>query len=166
MVTVALGLACAENLLYIFVYTPKNLMSEVSTLYVRCLLPIHPMAAALQSIGVCRRDLEKDSSYGIGWIIFPAWLLHGSFDASLMAFSAIKKILERHNVLKDYGSATSVPGIEPGGGEAVDVDDGLPFAVYVTLIPCIAMIYFLNESFYQRERLEQLDRDNRIQTAT
>jgi len=168
MITVALGFACAENLLYIFVYTPPGLGAEISTLYVRCLFPIHPMAAALQSIGVCRRDLEKDSSVGIGRILWPAWLLHGTFDASLMAFTAIKKVLDRHNLetKNSHYYPVAPPGIEPGQGEAVDADQGVPFLMYVMVVPFVAMLYFLNESFYQRERLEQLDRDNRRRTQT
>eukprot|EP00537_Pseudo-nitzschia_pungens_P009914 CAMPEP_0172385044 /NCGR_PEP_ID=MMETSP1061-20121228/2719_1 /TAXON_ID=37318 /ORGANISM="Pseudo-nitzschia pungens, Strain cf. pungens" /LENGTH=537 /DNA_ID=CAMNT_0013113869 /DNA_START=13 /DNA_END=1628 /DNA_ORIENTATION=+ len=165
MVTVALGLACAENLLYIFVYTPKDLASEVGTLYLRCLLPVHPMAAALQSIGVCRRDLEKDHSYGIGWIIFPAWLLHGCFDSSLMVLSAVRKVLEVHNIVNDYGIATSPPGMSPGEWETVDDDRGLLSSIVVTAIPCIGILYYLNESNYQRERLEQLDKENRMQSV-
>ena len=163
MITVALGFACAENLLYVFIYTPPGLSAEISTLYVRCLFPIHPMAAALQSIGVCRRDLEKDPSVGVGRIIFPAWLLHGCFDFSLMAYTAMKKIIDRHNLETSYRTitATNPPGII-GEGETADADQGLPFLMYVMAIPFIGMMYFLKESFYQRERLEQMDKENRI----
>ena len=163
MVTVALGFACAENLLYIFVYTPPGFSQEIGTLYVRCLFPIHPMTAALQSIGVCRRDLEKDASVGIGRILLPAWLLHGFFDFSLMAYSTINPILHLHNLKTDYENASTYPPkVEPGGGNPVDADQGEPILKYVMVVPFIAMMYFLNESFYQRERLENLDKENRI----
>ena len=161
MITVALGFASAENLLYIFVYTPADFGAEIDTLYVRCLFPIHPMAAALQSIGVCRRDLEKDASVGVGRIILPALLLHGFFDVSLMAYSAIKKILDRHSTLSNFHAPpTMAPEIVPGEGEAVDTEQGVPLLTYVMGVPFIAMMYFLNESFYQRERLAELDKEN------
>lgn len=159
MVTLALGFACAENLLYIFVYTTPGFREEIGTLYVRCLFPIHPMTAALQSIGVCRRDLEKDSSVGIGKILLPAWLLHGLFDFSLMAYSTIREIVARHNFKTDY--EPDPPKMEPGSGNPVTVDQGQPILMYVMFVPFLAMMYFLNESFYQRERLEKLDRENR-----
>jgi hypothetical protein len=49
------------------------------------LFPIHPICAAIQSIGVIRRDLEKDSrcSLGVG-ILLPAILVHGGFDWFLL----------------------------------------------------------------------------------
>jgi len=149
MMTVALGFACAENLLYVFVYTPPVFSKEVSTLYVRCLFPIHPMTAALQSIEVCRRDLEKDTSVGIGRILLSAWLLHGFFDFSLMAQNSIKEILDRFN---RHGKTTTGDG------------NNDPTLMYVMAVPFIAIVYFLNESYKQRERLEKLDKENRIQT--
>lgn len=165
MITVALGFACAENLLYIFVYTSPGLSAEIDTLYVRCLFPIHPMTAALQSIEVCRRDLEKDKSVGIGRILFPAWFLHGFFDFMLMAHFAIQKILQvhRHKFKTDNYEHDSydLPKVEPGREESVDDDDGAPFLMYLMAVPFIGMMYFLKESFYQRERLEQLDKKNR-----
>lgn len=161
MITLALGFTCAENLLYIFVYTSRSFSAEIGTLYVRCLFPIHPMTAALQSIGVCRRDLEKDSSVGIGRILLPAWFLHGFFDFSLMAYANITQILDRRN---HSFASNHPPEIEPGGGESVDTDEGEPFLVYVMIVPFVAMMYFLNESFNQRERLEQLDKENRMQS--
>ena len=167
MITVALGFACAENLLYIFVYTSPGLSAEIDTLYVRCLFPIHPMTAALQSIEVCRRDLEKDKSVGIGRILGPAWLLHGAFDFMLMAHFAIQKILQTHHhklKITHYYEHDSydLPKVESGGEEPVDDDDdGAPFLVYLMAIPFIGVMYFLNESFHQRERLEQLDKENR-----
>jgi len=93
MVSTALGFACAENLMYVFVYTPPNVSYEIITLVMRSLLPIHPLAAAIQSIGVCRRDLEKDQKMQVGRIIFPAWLLHGLYDFVLMVYAAVIVIL-------------------------------------------------------------------------
>jgi hypothetical protein len=84
MVTVALGFACAENLHYVFVYSPPGLDMEIITLVVRCMFPVHPLCAALQSIGVCRRELEQQQlptvqRDGLGRIIFPAYMLQPRF---------------------------------------------------------------------------------------
>jgi hypothetical protein len=49
------------------------------------LFPIHPICAAIQSIGVIRRDLEKDSHCHLGvGILLPAILVHGGFDWFLL----------------------------------------------------------------------------------
>jgi uncharacterized membrane protein len=49
-------------------------------LLIRALLPLHPILAAVQSIGVCRRDLEKEAYHQLGRIILPAVMIHGTFD--------------------------------------------------------------------------------------
>lgn len=149
MIAVALGFACAENLLYVFVYTSPDLDSEISTLYVRCMFPIHPLCAAIQSIGVCRRDLEQNPSSKIGRIVFPAWIMHGCFDFALMANTAINKIEMRH---KAY---------HPSGLDG-EIDDtrSVPYLVYVMILPFLGMVYFLYESWYQRERLYNIDRNS------
>lgn len=91
MISVSLGFACCENLLYVFVYSPQHesITVQLSILGIRCLFPIHPLAAAIQSIGVCRRDLEGDPTVGIGRILLPSILLHGTFDFSLLLLSWI-----------------------------------------------------------------------------
>jgi hypothetical protein len=54
---------------------------EISVLVARILFPLHPICAAIQSIGVVRRDIENDSFCKLGkGILWPAILLHGSFD--------------------------------------------------------------------------------------
>merc|ERR1711862_274237 len=45
---------------------------------------IHPVAAAIQSVYVCRRDLEKDDTIGLGRIILPSMLFHGTYDLVLL----------------------------------------------------------------------------------
>jgi RsiW-degrading membrane proteinase PrsW (M82 family) len=42
MVSTALGFACCENLMYVFVYSPPSLGVEISTLLARSLFPVHP----------------------------------------------------------------------------------------------------------------------------
>mmetsp|Transcript_5887 Transcript_5887/g.14473 ORF Transcript_5887/g.14473 Transcript_5887/m.14473 type:complete len:309 (-) Transcript_5887:411-1337(-) len=164
MVATALGFACAENLLYVFLYTPPGLDAELSTLMIRCLFPIHPLAAALQSIGVVRRDLERDPSVGVGRIILPAWIMHGSFDFALMAFSLVSQVLASKSphgikagksILVD--SMVSVASItEADGGD--DDDQSSTYVIsFVLIIPVIGMVYYFQEAWDQRDRLEDLD---------
>ena len=48
------------------------------------MFPVHPIAAAIQSIHVCRRDIEKDPSIGLGRIVLPSIIFHGTYDFALM----------------------------------------------------------------------------------
>jgi RsiW-degrading membrane proteinase PrsW (M82 family) len=93
MIAVSLGFACCENLLYVFVYSPQNesITVQLSILGMRSIFPIHPLAAAIQSIAVCKRDLEGDPTVGIGRILLPSVLLHGTFDFSLLLLSWISQ---------------------------------------------------------------------------
>jgi hypothetical protein len=48
------------------------------------IFPLHPICAAIQSIGITRRDVENDSHCKLGkGILLPAILLHGAFDSVL-----------------------------------------------------------------------------------
>ena len=154
MVTTALGFACAENLLYVFVYTPPGLASEISTLIVRCMFPVHPIAAAIQSVGVCRRDLECDASSQMGRILFPAWLLHGTFDFVLMAYAVVSDIMdERANEPMRDSASSSEKNAEP-----VDLKELDPILFVVFVIPLLALVYYFNKAWAQRKRLAELDR--------
>jgi PrsW family intramembrane metalloprotease len=173
MVATALGFACAENLLYVFAYTPPGLDAELSTLMIRCLFPIHPLAAGLQSIGVVRRDLERDASVGVGRIILPAWILHGSFDFSLMAFSLVSQIISKSKATTDKGGtsvlfdsifSTILSSVSVGEGTATEETEASSFVIsFVFIIPVIGAFYYFHEAWAQRERLEALDRRNGIQ---
>jgi Flp pilus assembly pilin Flp len=84
MVVVALGFMCAENLLYIFVYNASHVKAQHFGLLARFLLPIHPICAAWQAIGVCRREVEGDDMIQIGRILGPVIVFHGGFDFVVM----------------------------------------------------------------------------------
>lgn len=51
------------------------------------MFPIHAVCAAIQSIHVCRRDLEKDMSFGLGRIVLPSVIIHGTYDFLLLTIS-------------------------------------------------------------------------------
>ncbi len=99
MISVAVGLACAENFLYVFLLGGSEansgdvqaggVIEEWIVLLFRSLFPVHALAAAMQSINVIRKyvECETDHSHriGIGRVILPAVIMHGTFDAVLLA---------------------------------------------------------------------------------
>jgi len=87
MVAVALGFTCCENVVYILVYNRSSLTAELATLVMKSMFPIHAVCAAIQSIHVCRRDLEKDMSFGLGRIVLPSVIIHGTYDFLLLTIS-------------------------------------------------------------------------------
>ena len=120
MVATAIGFSCCENLKYVLASADVGV--ELSTLAARSLLPVHALAAALQSVGVCRRDLEGDRSHRLGRIILPALLLHGSFDFFLMVAPIIVAV--RH--VGDLGGQDDGGGGSGGGTDA-------PYGAYLRL---------------------------------
>ena len=85
MVAVAIGFTCCENVVHIFFYNSRSsVKTQIATLVIKSLFPVHAIAAAIQSVYVCRRDLEKDRKIGLGRIIFPSMIFHGSYDFVLL----------------------------------------------------------------------------------
>ena len=131
-----------KSLLYIFFYTENNLAAETTTLILRALFPVHPLCAAIQSIAVVQRDVEKDRSVGVGRIILVAFLLHGSFDFVLMAYSSVMGILNE--------------------GEEADEDSETTIADWIVfgcslLIPLSGLEYYFYHARKQTKRLVDLD---------
>jgi len=153
MITVAMGFACCENLIYIFIYTRGGASVEVAVLVARSLFPVHPLCAAIQSIGVCRRLLENDSSYGVGKSIFPALLLHGTFDFTLMlcAFFASQN--------ESVGDTNDDDVNNNFHGETEDSDGFMASSSFliVFFIVMFGFIYYNLESNKQKERLDSQD---------
>ena len=148
MVATALGFACCENLLYVFVYTPPSIANEVATLVARSIFPVHPLAAALQSIGVCRRDLEGDRTMQLGRIILPALLLHGSFDFVLMVMALLQSVKESDS---DDDSEMKMQ----------DLKDEYPPLISSVVIVLLGLLYYMWRADAQRERLHELDQGRR-----
>ena len=165
MVTTAMGFACCENFMYVFFYAhPSNPTTEITTLLARSIFPVHPLAAAIQSIGVCRRDLEKDQSMGFGWIILPAVILHGSFDFALMLLDLLYKREESAQQADNDDSVDTsrlhsrgdVP--QPGtSADSVSLQEQLPALLLSVGIVFIGAIYYVCMARAQRKRLEELD---------
>ena len=99
----------------------------------RSALPVHPLCAAIQSIGIVRRDVEipfhiqnnqqngndHRLSYGLGRAILPAILLHGTFDFALFFLGFLANLYTTETNVsfggEDFGatksSDVSVPSV-------------------------------------------------------
>lgn len=97
MISVAVGLACAENFLYVFFLGGTGgdmgaVTQEFAILLFRSIFPVHALAAAMQSINMIKKFIEEKHGgtdhIGVGKVILPAVLLHGTFDAILMSITA------------------------------------------------------------------------------
>ena len=137
MISVALGFACCENLVYIFIFAPSSdLETKISVLVLRSLFPIHPLLAAIQSIGVCRRDIENDRSFGVGRSILPAILLHGSFDLVIMIASFLVAVNPDDEKFEEAETASLV----------------VSFAIVL-----FGAAYYVVQSRAQRKRLNEME---------
>ena len=152
MVAVAAGFACSENLLYVFVYTPPIVSNEIATLVARSMFPIHPLCAAIQSIGVVRRDVEKNLFWQLGWIMLPAIVLHGAFDFVLMFL----ELLESSNKSDPSNGGSATPSTDDATFFDMGQGDSLPLILSVSLV-VVGLLYFGCESQSQKNRLEALD---------
>ena len=137
MIAVALGFACCENLVYIFIYSGSDLETKIAVLILRSLFPIHPLAAAIQSIGVCRHDIEKDRRFGVGRSILPAVLLHGSFDLAIMIASFLVAVNPDDEDFEEKAEIASL---------------ATSFVIFL-----LGVVYYLFQSRAQRKRLDELD---------
>lgn len=126
---------------------------EAKTLLLRSLFPVHPLAAAIQSIEVCRRDLEGNKSIGLGRIIFPAVLLHGAFDFVVMLMALVIGI--RH-----VGEKTQNDDIKI---EETPADKRLEYGSLAVgfVMVLIGILYYVKESRSQKKRLEEMEVDPR-----
>mmetsp|Transcript_16382 Transcript_16382/g.31027 ORF Transcript_16382/g.31027 Transcript_16382/m.31027 type:complete len:931 (-) Transcript_16382:112-2904(-) len=91
MISTAVGLACAENFIYVFFLSGRNTQEEITMLLFRSIFPVHALCAGIQSIGVIKKFLEvgqEGSSLGVGKIVLPSILLHGAFDSVLMIINS------------------------------------------------------------------------------
>jgi len=99
MVAAAVGFACCENLIYIFIYTQDTPAVEMTVLIARSIFPVHPLCAAIQSIGVCKQRLEKKPSYKLGSIIMMPVFLHGLFDFTLMTGGVLVNVYGEESIV-------------------------------------------------------------------
>jgi len=163
MLSVALGLACAENVLYVFYLGGQNggnASDEFFTLAMRSLFPIHAICAAMQSINVVKKYIEFDPSHspadvelwkrrkniGVGKIIFPAVVLHGFFDAVLMIIGVILSGDEDESYYNE-GSSASARSI---------VLNVFTWLCVITLTG-LGLVWYIKQKHTQKIRLQALD---------
>ena len=115
-------------------------LTEIGVLIVKSLFPIHPICAAIQSIQVCKRDLEKNSSIGVGRILFVSVLLHGSYDAALLFINQSWQRTKKDNYFYE-GSSNGKVGVAVISG------------VTSMLILATGILYYLMKSSAQYSRL-------------
>lgn len=140
-------------------------------LLARSALPVHSICAAIQSIGVVRRDVEQDTDYKIGWALLPAVMLHGMFDFALLALAFFEYIYS------DTPPAyTAAPATTANGDWTGLIDDDQAAAAYpdpadtqetvaeamfsfsvAAAITMIGVVYYINASGKQRGRLQALE---------
>ena len=159
MIAVAAGFACSENLLYVFVYTPPSVPNEIATLVARSMFPIHPLCAAIQSIGVVRRDVEKNPFWKLGWIMLPAIVLHGAFDFVLMFL----ELLQRSNKSDPSNDTNATANRDDDNFFDLGQGNSLPLILSVSMV-VLGLLYFGCESQSQRNRLEALDAQGQTDT--
>jgi len=151
MVSTAIGFACCENLMYIFFYAGQSFDLQLGVLIERSFFPIHPILAAIQSIGVCRRELEKAPSSKLGRIIFPAVCFHGTFDFLIIFISFVGKLVGQN--------------YEEGDLRVSNTAEFLSVVACVWVM-CGAIFYLYNECGKQRERLVAIDRQTSVDRSS
>lgn len=142
MISTAVGLACCENFIYIFFLGGHNARDQFMILLIRSIFPVHALCAAMQSVGVITKFLEQDvdtQRIGIGRIIFPAVLLHGSFDAVLMLIN------------------TFVDRVEENGDKKSSVIVNLVAAACVSSVMLIGLIFYYKTNRLQKARLKRYE---------
>ena len=119
---------------------------EITVLLMRSVVPVHPICAAIQSIGIVRRDVEGEAGFGIGKAILPAFLLHGLFDFAIMTLAVI-------------ANAESLPSDDNTTNGSVEENPTIAvLSVIVGLaLLVIGLLYYFIMARKQRERLNALE---------
>ncbi|KAG7339692.1 hypothetical protein IV203_025263 [Nitzschia inconspicua] len=169
MISVAVGLACAENFLYVFLLggtssgassaasdaTGGSYLEEWIVLLFRSIFPVHALAAAMQSVNMVRKFVETDEvnghRIGVGRIILPAVIMHGSFDAILLGINVFietswDNYLERNAGVVDPEN----PPYNP-----VVVNGVAWFSIIMVML--LGMAWYIRENRNQRARLILLE---------
>uniref|UniRef100_A0A7S2K0I1 Uncharacterized protein n=1 Tax=Leptocylindrus danicus TaxID=163516 RepID=A0A7S2K0I1_9STRA len=158
MVAAATGFACCENIVYVFSYSGGTLGDEVGVLIARSLFPVHPIAAAIQSIGVCRRDLEGSIGVGIGRVILPAVMLHGLFDFVLMLLGFIGQHVSDGSADESTGDDTNNNTADDSDEQDLELDSITILSFVLSIVLVIGgIVYYFVCARRQRARLMLLD---------
>ena len=115
-------------------------------LLLRSCFPLHPICAAIQSIGICRRDVEKDGTQ-LGQAILPAFLLHGAFDFAIMVLGVLHEDIPE-------GEATLAPTNEQTP-QALEMPS-LSSLLLSASITGAGLVYYFYMSSQQKHRLNAM----------
>ena len=161
MIGVAVGLACAENFVYVFVLGGAGGDDRIEAwviLFFRSIFPVHALAAAMQSINMIRKFVEFDNQnghrVGVGRIILPAVIVHGSFDAVLMGINVfVVTATDNYNANYGENAADSAPY------NAFVVN--LVAWVSIIGIMLLGFVWYYRENRKQRSRLKILEEQDK-----
>jgi len=146
MISGAVGLACAENFIYVFFLSGSNTQEEIAMLLFRSIFPVHALCAGMQSIGVIKKFLEEGeetSQVGVGKIVFPAILLHGTFDSVLMLINSYV------DIVSDVDDDFDVP-YDPVILNSIA-------ACCITTVMIIAFVWYYRQNRHQKASLKVLE---------
>ena len=173
MISVAVGFACAENFLYVFILAGTSSSGDADASYqadiagawlvllCRTIFPVHALSAALQSTNMIRRCVEQpakrqEPKIRVRRIVLPAVVLHGSFDA----------VLDGLAVFNEYAGITGSTDGGRGGGEAQGSNDSSSIKhlvsnivawVGVSVIMLVGLAWYIREYSQQQLRLKALE---------
>jgi hypothetical protein len=168
MISLAVGLATAENFLYVFLsaggessdtddeqHRDDKILQEWMILFFRSIFPVHALGAAMQSINVIRKFVEctSDNNHriGVGRIILPAVLMHGTFDAILMMVNVYVEV-SRDKWLRKNNNNADAEG-RPYNPLLVN----LVAWMSVTGLMLLGLVWYYRENRNQKLRLKLLE---------
>ena len=168
-----MGLACAENFLYVFLLggvsgeashqqaqqmngdTNSTLLQEWLVLFFRSIFPVHALAAAMQSVNMIRKFVECDEDHhhriGVGRIILPAVIMHGSFDAVLLGINVY--IESAWDTYLEQNEGNVDPENPPYNAVVVNIIAWFS----ITLVMVLGFAWYYRENRMQRTRLIYLE---------
>ena len=175
MISVAVGLACAENFLYVFLlggtgagmdsddgeFAMDGYLQEWIVLFFRSIFPVHALAAAMQSVNMIRKfvEIDQDNGHriGVGRIIMPAVIMHGTFDAILLGINVF--------IETSWGDY-----MEANGGN-IDENNPTPYNTFlvnlvawlsITFVMLTGFIWYYKENRKQRLRLIEMEEHEKV----
>ena len=118
----------------------------------RSCFPVHPICAAIQSVGICKRDVEHDGTK-LGQALLPAVLLHGLFDFWLMVLSVIAFIRAPDILEQTLSPAESQD--EEESGKKLETPSLSSLAISFVVV-AVGLAYYFWISQQQRQRLNAM----------
>jgi hypothetical protein len=126
-----------------------GVIEEWIVLLFRSLFPVHALAAAMQSVNVIRKYVECDTDnthrIGVGRIILPAVIMHGTFDAVLLSINIFIETSWDNYLKENEGN--------------FDPDDPPYNPVVVNLVAWFSLVFVMFSGlgwYYREHRLQTL----------